>query len=47
MPDKSHYLPEEGWPVMDHDAMASQVQAGLDDSITWNGLADHLTLADC
>ena len=46
VPDKSHYLPDEGWPVLDYDAMASQVQAGLDDSITWIGLADHLTLAD-
>lgn len=46
VPDKSHYLPDEGWPVLDYDALASQVQAGLDDSITWIGLADHLTLTD-
>ena len=46
IPDKSHYLPDEGWPVLDFDAMASQVQAGLDDSITWIDLRDKLTLAD-
>lgn len=46
VPDKSHYLPDVGWPVLDYDAMASQVQAGLDDSITWVSLADRLTLAD-
>lgn len=46
IPDKSHYLPDEGWPVLDFDAMASQVQAGLDDSITWIDLRDALTLED-
>ena len=46
IPDKSHYLPDEGWPVLDYDTMVSQVQAGLDDSITWVSLADRLTLTD-
>lgn len=46
IPDKSYYLPEEGWPVLDFDAMANQVQAGLTDSVTWIDLRDSLSLED-
>ena len=46
IPDKSHYLPDEGWPVLDFDALSAQVQSGLSESVTWIDLRDALSLED-
>lgn len=46
IPDKSYYLPNEGWPVLDFDAMCNQVKTGLNGSITWIDLRNSLSLSD-
>lgn len=46
IPDKSYYLPKEGWPVLDFDAMCNQVKNELNHSITWIELRDSLALED-
>lgn len=44
IPDKSHYLPDEGYPVLDFSALEQQVQQEISPRFTQIELADVLTL---
>ena len=44
VPDKAHYLPDEGWPRLDYDAMTVQVQAQLPQSFVHIDLTGSLSL---
>ncbi len=44
IPDKSYYLPDEGWPVLDQDALEEQVRQALPEEFVNIDLRDALTL---
>lgn len=44
IPDKSHYLPKEGWPVLDFSVLQQTVRQELRQDFTEISLSDALTL---